>query len=288
MADIDNTKMKVQCVHCGKMISKKNISTHRKKFHSENDQPTYADLQDALNGAQQTIVAKDHKIAQQDQELQVHKEEIARYKDEVSRLSTLVTTGQCGTVVNQVINNTTNNNINLNVNYYYVLDDEGMRKGLDLTKIRTFGTENVDYIDKTKPLPTIVKEIYCNSAHPENRVISHNYLNLQWVMFRFKDHVLSLNLEHDREKVGVMQKMVCDNVEKLLDQKFDNVEERMHAGRELLQAMDNDVRDIEKRIGVKKASEMIPIWNKDQLKNVEDRIWKQYCDDANYSQNVVR
>ena len=81
---------------------------------------------------------------------------------------------------------------------------------------------------------------------------------------------------------------MCDNVEKLLDQKFDNVEKRMHAGRELLQTMVNDVRDMEKRLGAKKVCEMVPIWNKDQLKNVDDRIWKQYCDHANYSHNVVR
>ena len=186
-----------------------------------------------------------------------------------------------------VVNNSTTNNIHLNVNHYYVLDSNGLREGLDMSKLRSFGDENVDYIDKTKPLPTILKEIYCNSEHPENRVLSHNYLNLQWMLFKCKDHILSLDLEHDRDKAFVMQRMVCDNVERLLGRKFENEDERMHAGRELLQTMDNEVRELEKTHGVKRAFKMLPLWNKGQFDSMEERVWRQYMDDPNYSQNTI-
>ena len=186
--------------------------------------------------------------------------------------------------------NTTNHITNqiTNINHYYVLDQNGMRDGLDLTKLRTFGNENVGYVDKTKPLPTILKDIYCNAEHPENRVISHEYLNLQWILFRCKDHIMSLNLEHDRDKMHVMLKIVCDNVERLLDTKFDNGDERILATRELLREMDNEVRHLEKDVGVKRAKEMIPIWHKAQVAGVEDREWGQYMEHPSYSQNTAR
>ena len=41
-------KTKVECTYCGKMISKNNISAHRKKFHSENNKPTYVQLVEQL------------------------------------------------------------------------------------------------------------------------------------------------------------------------------------------------------------------------------------------------
>ena len=167
------------------------------------------------------------------------------------------------------------------------MDQDGLRNGLDLTKVRAFGNENVGYVDKTKPLPTILKDIYCNSEHPENRVISHEYLNLQWILIRYKDHILSLNLEHDRDKMHVMLKIVCDNVERLLGTKYENGDERIQATRELLRELDKEVRELEKDVGNKKAAMMLPIWNKKQVAAMEDRMWGEYMDDPKYSQNLT-
>ena len=290
MSDVDNKKVKVECVHCGKMISKNNIAAHRKKFHAENDKPLYTDLEDTIRVQQGQLAAKDLTITKKDQEIQIQKEELARVRDDNARLTALVVSGKCGTTNNNTTNNndhSTNITVN-NVNHYYVLDANGVREGLDLTKLRTFGTENVDYIDKTKPLPTILKDIYCNEAHPENRVLSHEFLNLQWIMFRYQDHILRLHLEMDRSEFVVFRKLVCDNVERLLGQRYENYDETYHAARELLQTMDNDVRALMKKVGNKKALAQLPIWNPEQLKGVEERIWKSYMRDPNYSQNVQR
>ena len=294
MSDVDCRKVKIPCAFCGKMISKNNMSTHRKKFHSENDKPLYTDLEETIRVQQGQLAAKDLTIAKKDQEIQIQKEDYARLKEDHARLTTLVVSGKCGTTNNNTNNNTTNNNdhstnitVN-NVNHYYVLDANGVREGLDLTKLRTFGTENVDYVDKTKPLQTILKDIYCNEAHPENKVLPHEFLNLQWIMFRYQDHILRLHLEMDRSEFVVFRKLVCDNVERLLGQTYDNYDETYDATRQLLQTMDNDVRALIKDVGREKAVKKMPIWNPEQLKGVEERIWKSYMRDPNYSQNVNR
>ena len=289
MSEIDNKKLKVECKHCGKMISKNNIAAHRKKFHSENDKPTYADLQETIRVVQQQIAAKDHQLAMAHQELQISIEEVGRYKSENARLTALVVSGSAG-VTNNTTNNSNshnNNNINVNINNYYVTDKDGIRDGLDMTKLRTFGTENVDYVDKTKPLPTILMDIYMNDAHPENRVLSHEFLNLEWIMFRFKDHILRLHLEIDRDNFHIFYRMVCDNVEKLLGQTYDNADERYDGAKQLLRAMDNEVLQLEKKVGLKKAFDMLPIWNRGQVDGVEARMWKQYMTEPNYSQNRI-
>ena len=229
------------------------------------------------------IANLERRIALIQQENLIQKETIAMKDQEVARMMSLIAT-----------NNTTNdnsinhNNINVNINNYYVTDKDGIRDGLDMSKLRTFGTENVDYIDKTKPLPTILMDIYMNDAHPENRVLSHEFLNLEWIMFRFKDHILRLHLEIDRDNFHIFYRMVCDNVEKLLGQTYDNADERYDGAKQLLRAMDNEVLQLEKKVGLKKAFDMLPIWNRGQVDGVEARMWKQYMNEPNYSQNLRR
>ena len=85
-----------------------------------------------------------------------------------------------------------------------------------------------------------------------------------------------------------MLKIVCDNVERLLGQKFESGDERVHATQELLRTMDNKVRAMEASLGVKEAYKKLPAWNKAQLANVEERVWRQYMtDDPKYSQNTM-
>ena len=256
---------KIPCEACGKFISKSNMSVHRRKCTKEPEKPTYVELE---------------------QQLEIQKVENQKQQYEIEQLKLeLKTVSQQGTHQNaNTINNITNSVTN--VNHYYVLDNKGVRDGLNMEKIRTFGTENVDYIDKSKPLTTILKDIYCNDEHPENKTISHEYLNLQWIMFRFNDHILSLNLEHDREKIYVMLNMVCKNVEALLGQSYENFDEKLHATRELLRGLDNEVRELEEKHGVKKAYTMLPVWNSDQVKNMEARVWNPYMTDPKYCERV--
>ena len=244
---------------------------------------TPENLKEELEMKTLQIANLERRIALIQQENLIQKETIAMKDQEVARMMSLIAT-----------NNTTNdnsinhNNINVNINNYYVTDKDGIRDGLDMSKLRTFGTENVDYIDKTKPLPTILMDIYMNDAHPENRVLSHEFLNLEWIMFRFKDHILRLHLEIDRDNFHIFYRMVCDNVEKLLGQTYDNADERYDGAKQLLRAMDNEVLQLEKKVGLKKAFDMLPIWNRGQVEGVEARMWKQYMNEPNYSQNLRR
>lgn len=295
MASLD----KVECVHCGKMISKKNISTHRKKFHSQNDKPLYADLEEAVRVAQQDIVTKDLTIMTHDRQLALAKqvltkknEEINRYKTEIARLTTLV---EAAPSISSTHNNTTNNdnsnnNINVNItnnNTYYIIDTNGIRDGLDMSKLRNFGEENVDYVDPTQPLPKILKDIYCNPDHMENKVIGHEYLNLQWILFKCKDHVLRLYLERDRGNVRDLVDVVCDNVQRLLGKKFDNDGERNDAVVQLLAELDGDIKKMMTEVGVAEANKRMPLWNRKQYEKLEGRRWEKYMSEPSYSQKEL-
>ena len=266
---------KIPCDRCTKLISRNNMAVHKRSC-GQKKTLTYEQLSNQLKTCTE-------QLEEQRQQLQLKDYKIETLEIQVNSLHKHLL---CKTS-NQVINNTTNN-INVNVNYYYVLDKNGMRDGLDMTKIRTFGHENVSYVDLTQPLPNILKDIYMNPQHPENRVLSHHYLNLQWILIRYKDHVLRLHLERDRENIHVMLRLVCDNVEKLLGKKYNNTEEKVDATWTLLSEMDKEVRDMEGKIGSAKALDNLPIWNRDQFENVEARMWTRYMDEPTYSQNELK
>lgn len=258
---------------CKKHYSSTNISKHYKickGMQSEQLKDQVKNLEKKLQEKDRDLTLKDYQIEQ--------------LKLELKTVSQQIITNNTNTNTNCTTNNTTNVT---NVNHYYVLGADGLRDGLDLTKLRTFGTENVDYVDRSKPLPTILKDIYCNEAHPENRVLSHEFLNLQWIMFRYQDHILRLHLEMDRSEFVVFRKLVCDNVERLLGRKYENYEETYDATRELLRTMDNEVRALITQMGNKKALAKLPIWNPEQVSGVEERVWKSYMREPNYSQNRV-
>ena len=269
-----------QCYMCKKMFSTPNMARHYKSCSQKSSHLTPDEMVEKIFELENknTLI-----LDEKNREIEKQGYMIEQLKIDLKKLH-----------IQQITNNndhsttTNNNNITMNINHYYVMDKDGLRDGLDLTKLRAFGDENVGYVDKTKPLPTILKDIYCNSEHPENRVISHEFLNLQWILFRYKDHILSLNLEHDRANMQVMRQIVCDNVERLLGTKFENGDERILATRELLRELDKEVRHLEKDVGLHNAKDMLPIWNKAQVAGVEDRIWGQYMEDPKYSQNVAR
>ena len=121
------------------------------------------------------------------------------------------------------------------------------------SKLRTFGTENVDYIDKTKPQSTIMEDIYCD---PENHVISHEFMNRQWITFLYKDHILRLHLDIDRDQFRVFFRLVCDNVKRLLGNKLENFEENTEAVHGLLRTLDGEVMALQRKIG---TCTMLPV-----------------------------
>ena len=171
-------------------------------------------------------------------------------------------------------NNTTNNNTIIN-NYYYVTDSGGNPQGLDMTKLRNFGEENVSYVDKTQPLPKILKDIYYNEDHMENRVISHQKANLQWMLFKCQDYLVRLNLEMNRESVPLMEDLVCNNVQKLLGKKFD-LRERRDAILELLAKFDDEARVLTDHIpDDDEADKQLPVWNRAQSEQYKEQHYQR-------------
>lgn len=268
---------KKQCVGCNAMITAPNFAKHKRRCELYKKTGDYAEsnmsMKDKMEQMSKKI--KELEIEKQEHKIQLEK---ANYKIEflekqVSLLSTQP---------KQQINNfeITNN--------FYVMDANGLRNGLDMNKLRSFGSENIDYVDPSKPLPTILKNIYCNKDHLENQVLSHKYLNLQWILFKYEDHVLALNLGIDDDNMHVMVKLIVENVQRLLNKEFPNVEERWDAVRELLWQMNKEVDEMCDKLGNNIALDKLPIWNKDQFKGCEERIWQRYMDLANYSQQLKR
>ena len=281
----DERKAKITCTRCSKQITRNNMSAHRKTCETK-DITTYDQISNQLTTCKEQLKQTQAIVKEKELENEKQRYEIEQLKLEVQHMHTQYITNN-NTTNNNTTNNTNDNRITVNVNQYYVMDKHGMRDGLDMTKIRSFGTENVSYVDVTKPLPTILKDIYCNDLHPENKVLSHHYLNLQWILVRYKDHVVRLNLEHDRSNMHIILQMVCENVERLLGKEFKSTDERISGIQELLGAMDVEVRTLQKRVGNEKALQMLPVWNKRQYERTENRLWESYMlYDPNYSQNV--
>ena len=271
---------KKPCDICGKEISRNNMSIHRKKCMMKTENPSAAHMNEMLERQKQKY----------ENEIQQHKIEIEKQQYKISALEqqvkTLTTQLQCDKP--PVVNNNTYN-VELDItNNFYVIDPNGVRDGLDMKKLRSFGQENIDYIDSSKPLPTILKNIYCNKEHLENQVLSHKYLNLQWILFKYDDHILTLNLGIDNDNMHVMVKLIVDNVQRLLQKEFPNAEERWHAVRELLCEMNDEVDDMCDKLGNNTALTKLPIWNKEQFNKYEERDWMRYMDMANYSQQLKR
>lgn len=271
---------KKPCDICGKEISRNNMSIHKKKCMNKIENPTAAHMNELLERQKQKY----------ENEIQQHKIEIEKQEYKISALEqqvkTLTTQLQCDRT--PIVNNNTYN-VDMDVtNHFYVISADGLRDGLDMKKLRSFGSENIDYIDSSKPLPTILKNIYCNKDHLENQVLSHRYLNLQWILFKNDDHVLALNLGIDNDNMHVMVKLIVENVQHLLQKEFPNGEERWDAVRELLNEMNREVDDMRKRMGNTVALSKLPLWNKDQFSNYEEREWMRYMDMANYSQQLKR
>lgn len=257
MATTPRQNEKVQCEGCLKMISGHNMRAHMRLCKG---------VPSVENLIKENELLK-QKIAQMDEKYTVI---IADLEAENKKLNNMIITNSASpnsvNIHQPTINITNNNN-------FYVFDLNGKQRGLNMEKLRSFGDENIDYINKDLPLESILKQLYCNDDHLENKVISHEFLNLQWVLFKYKDHILSLNLGIDNDNFRVMCRLIVDNVQKLLNKEFTNADERHHAVLGLLNTMNKNVIEYSNRVGVKIAAEKLPIWNKEQFKkNGKQRV----------------
>ena len=279
---MSNNYEKIRCEDCGKHISKTNIATHKKRCKHQlvPEKKTYHELEKLLetqkNDLEKSMVEKDLQLRKSCDQNSRLMEENNRLK---RQLEALITQGPGNTTNNMTNNNTNCNNVTNNVtnvtNNYYVIDTQGLRDGLDMTKLRNFGEENVSYVDKTQPLPKILKDIYYNEDHMENRVISHQKANLQWMLFKCQDYLVRLNLEMNRESVPLMEDLVCDNVQKLLGKKFD-LRERRDAILELLAKFDDEARALTDHIpDDDEADKELPVWNRAQSERYKELFYQR-------------
>ena len=282
---------KIPCEICGKHISKNNMAVHKKKCATKIANPTNEFMQQMLNTQkheyEKLLDEKEKMLCKRTNDLLIYQEENKRLKIEIDVMKKhqLVATNNNQNA--ETIHNTTNNN-NINIsNNYYVMDLEGNRSGLNMNTIRAFGDENIDYIDTSKPLSDILKQLYCNPEHLENKVISHAYLNLEWILFKYKDHIMRLHLEHDRQNVSVLVRLICDNVQQRLGKEFKNHGERHDAVIQLLKEMDNDVNKLVSTLGAKDAKRHVPLWNKEQYDSQDDVVWRSWMNEPTYSQTPV-
>lgn len=282
---------KIPCEICGKYISKNNMAVHKKKCVNKIANPTNEFMQQMLNiqkhEYEKLLDEKEKMLCKRINDLLIYQEDNKRLQTEID----LMRKNQLFAINNsqnaETINNTTNNN-NINIsNNYYVMDLDGNRSGLNMNKIRAFGDENIDYIDTSKPLLDILKQLYCNPDHLENKVISHAYLNLEWILFKYKDHILRLHLEHDRKNVSVLVRLICDNVQQRLGKEFKNHGERHDAVIQLLKEMDNDVNKLVWTLGTNDAKMHVPLWNKEQYDMHDDVVWRSWMNEPTYSHTQI-
>ena len=158
--------------------------------------------------------------------------------------------------------------VDIDPNYFWVFDPNTKeKKGLDMNKVLSFGCENLDYVDSSRSLEHILKTVYCNDKHTENRVIHHMYLNEAWLVFKFKDHVLRYFIDSDT--IYLIDKMIIGNIERRLGLSFKDSEMRLNAIRALVMQLGLEVR-------ANKFGKTLPIWNNEQFKEYEVEDLNRY------------
>ena len=273
-----------QCNLCKLNYSTTNFSKHYKSCQKKHGILSPVELQDLIIDLRKQL--EDSKI-----ELTKANYRIEELTNNNNKLVEAITAGKvsgsgmASEAPSQVVNITNGNvdNSTTTINNYYVLDANGIRDGIDMTKLRAFGDENVDYVDKTQPLTKILKDIYCNDDHLENRVVCHEFLNLEWILFKCKKYIVRLHLEPDRESVPLMVDMMCNNVQKLLGTTYENPEERADAVNQLLVELDKGVKKLIADVGLKEANNRMPVWNNAQHDNYEERRLDKYIHDPFFS-----
>ena len=261
---------KIACVACGKSITKSNMAAHKKrcKIISQEKNPlTYDELKNELTAYKEKFNEQEIKNKIQHYEIENLKLQLENLKYQLK---------------NKDDKNIINNNVNItNINNFYVFDSNGLRDGLDMHKLRHFGDENVDYVDKDAALWSIMNDIYFNDKHLENKTISFIYKNGQWIAFNMKEHILKLNLEFDNEKLYVMRDLLISNLSKLIGRKFENYHENEDATKLFLNKMINEMDSCIEKYGNDNVK--MPIWNEFMYKERIQIEWKKYMNLPNYS-----
>ena len=280
-----------ECNLCKLNFSTTNFSKHYKICQQKHNVPTPEQLQDTINQLKRQLEASKIELTKANYRIEELTKENQRLVGNNNKLVDAVASGSGSPpppshqVINITNNTTTDNSIKKQVNnihYHYVLDANGIRDGLDMKKLRNFGEEDVSYVDKTQPLPKILKDIYYNEDHMENRVISHEFPNREWMIFKCQDYLIRLHLETDRESVPLMEDLVCNNVQKLLGKKFETCERR-DAIKELLSKFDDEARKLTK--GIEDEDEImkrLPIWNHAQYENYKELIYNKSVHDPTF------
>lgn len=286
---------KKECLGCRKLITAPNFAKHKKRCKVFQELPSTIEaaqinpdnLQDEINKLTQELHKKDEELQKRDEELEF-------VKRELQKANTMLQTRG-----NYIENQHNYNDIHIDVlNQFYVLDVNGIKNGLDLSMVKSIGTENVDYLKNMSPLPplqSLLKNIYASDEHVENRVLSHLYRNNQYIIMKYSDHFLIINLGNDKENFSVFQKKIMENMENIFGRTWDNFEEVRDAVQNLLWALngENDQNKWvpESRPDFKLGEEegKCVIWNFNQFDNgLEQRHWKPYMNNELYSGNLVK
>lgn len=147
----------------------------------------------------------------------------------------------------------------------WIVDDSGQKNGLDMQQVRTFTDEDWSYVDTSRSLCHILKSVYCNDDHPENRVLSHTYMNCARLAIKFEDYILIYLIDPDT--IQFLVTLLIDNIEKKICKKFPDEQERYHATYDLLMHLD---------VEVEKKKQPVPIWNSVQFDAYEQEMYRTF------------
>lgn len=242
------TKAPKECLGCGKHISYSYFSTHQKSCQAFLALPSNKELIEAYKGTEKL------------------KGRIEELEAELLKANTIIDHFRRNVYNNCTIDQSnTNNNYNVEMtnNYYVINCKTGEKDGLDMAKINSFGSENVDYIDKNKSLEFTLNQLYCDDNHPENRVISHAYLNNEWLLIKLtNERVLRYHINEDT--MHIFRDTIINHVEKICETKW-GVEEKNRAIKGL-------IANLSKEVETRKYKNL-PIWNHIQYDKTDNNEW---------------
>ena len=259
-----STKAPKECLGCGKLISYSYFSAHQKSCQAFLALPSPKELVESYKDTD--------KLRKRVEELEA----------ELLKANTAIENFRSNVYNNCTIDQSNTNNTNLNIemtnNYYVINCNTGEKDGLDMKKINSFGYENVDYIEKNKSLEFTLNKIYCNEDHPENRIISHAYLNNEWLLIKLtNERVLRYHINEDT--MHIFRDTIINNVERICETKW-GVEEKNRAIKGLISNLSKEVET-----GKYKH---LPIWNNRQYNKTDNNEWlTHYVKQPNFLQKMM-
>ena len=237
-----------ECVGCGKFISYAYFSTHQKNCKDFKSLPSKKIL---VENFKNTKHFRD-KIDELNFKNNDLKKKLLEANETINKLKETVTNVTTNTNCNIQNNNIT---INCNNNYYVINCQTGEREGLDISKINYFGNESIDYINKNQSLDFILKDLYFNDDHPENKVISMAYPNCEWILILLSDKILRYRIQP--ESIHKLRDFIIKRVEEISNKEY-CVEDKNRAIKTFLSELTNEINTKELK------EHELPIWNRKQ------------------------